>query len=78
MPDITNAGRLLVIVGLAIAALGAALWIIGRTGIPIGRLPGDFRFETGALTCFIPLASMILLSLVVTLVVNLVVRFLSK
>lgn len=78
MPDISNAGRLLVIIGLAVAALGAALLLVSRTGFPLGRLPGDFRFESGSLTCFVPLASTILLSLVLTLVANLVIRLLSK
>lgn len=78
MPDLSNAARLLVIIGLAIAALGAGLLLVSRTGFPLGRLPGDFRFETGSLTCFVPLASMILLSLGLTLVANLIIRLISK
>jgi hypothetical protein len=78
MSDLTNAGRILVIIGLSVAAIGAALWTISRAGFPIGRLPGDLRFEIGSLTCFLPLASMFLLSLVLTLVLSLVVRLMSK
>ena len=78
MPDLTNLGRWLVLLGLGLAALGAVVWALGRTGLPIGRLPGDLRFEAGGVSCFVPLASMILLSLLLTLVLNLVVRLLNK
>lgn len=78
MPDLTNLGRWLVLLGLGLAALGALVWALGRTGLPIGRLPGDFRFEIGSLSCFFPLASMVLISLLLTLVLNLIVRLLNK
>lgn len=78
MPEVSNVGRWLVILGLGLAAIGGVVWILSRAGIPLGRLPGDFRFETGSLTCFVPLASMIVLSLLLTLVLNLIVRLLNR
>jgi hypothetical protein len=78
MPELTTAGRWLILVGLGLAALGGLVWVFGRTGVPFGRLPGDFRFETGSVSCFFPLASMIVLSLLLTLVLNLVLRLLNK
>lgn len=78
MPDLTNLGRWLVLLGLGLAALGGLVWVFGRTGVPFGRLPGDFRFETGNVSCFLPLASIIVLSLLLTLVLNLVLRLLNK
>jgi hypothetical protein len=78
MPEVTSIGRWLVIIGLGLAALGGLVWILGRAGLPLGRLPGDFRFETGTLTCFVPLASMILISLVLTVLLNLIVRLLNR
>jgi len=78
MPEVTTVGRWLVIFGLGLAAIGGLVWVLGRAGLPLGRLPGDFRFETGGLTCFVPLASMIVLSVVLTLVLNLIVRLLNR
>jgi len=78
MPEITSVGRWLVIFGLGLAVVGGLVWILGRAGLPLGRLPGDFRFEAGSLTCFVPLASMIVLSVILTLVLNLVVRLLNR
>ena len=44
MSDFANLGRLLVFLGLGLAVVGALLWGLSRTSLPIGRLPGDFRF----------------------------------
>ncbi len=78
MPELTTVGRWLVVLGLGLAAIGGLVWVSARAGLPLGRLPGDFRFETGSLTCFVPLASMIVLSVLLTLVLNLVVRLLNR
>ena len=77
MPDLTTLSRWLVLAGLVLAGIGGLLWVFSRLGVPLGRLPGDFRFQSGGLTCFIPLASSILLSLLLTLIMNLIAR-LSK
>jgi hypothetical protein len=78
MPDLSSLGRTLLLLGAGVAILGGVLWALGRSGVPLGRLPGDFRFDIGGVSCFIPLASSILLSLGLTLLLNLVVRFLKK
>jgi Protein of unknown function (DUF2905) len=65
-------GRLLLVVGAAIALLGLLfmLW----PGLPLGRLPGDLRFRFGGATVFIPLATSILLSIILTLLLNVFLR----
>lgn len=57
-------GKLLVIVGLLIAALGAVTML----GLPLGRLPGDIVIRRGAFTFYFPLATSILVSVLLTLV----------
>ena len=66
-------GRLLVLLGLGIAVLGGALWAGSRLA-GLGHLPGDFVLRRGPLTVYFPLASSILLSLILTLLVNLLWR----
>jgi hypothetical protein len=78
MPDLNSLARWLILLGLGTAAAGAIVWLIGRTGLPLGRLPGDFRFAWGNATCLVPLATSIVLSLVLTLALNLVLRVLHK
>ncbi len=78
MFDIANLGRLLVFLGLGLAAVGALIWGLSRTNLPIGQLPGDFRFEFSNVSCFVPLATMLVVSLLLTLVLNVLIRFLNK
>jgi Protein of unknown function (DUF2905) len=61
-------GRSLVILGITLAVLGLLLEYGPRLPIRLGRLPGDFSFHWGSVHVYIPLATCILLSLVVTLV----------
>ncbi len=60
-------GKVLVLIGLLIAAGGALLW----WGVPLGRLPGDFVVKRGAFTFYVPLTTSILISLVATVVMAL-------
>jgi len=60
-------GALLLLIG---AALQFAPWTVSW----FGRLPGDIRFESGNSRVFIPITSMIVLSLVLTLIFNLFKR----
>jgi len=57
-------GALLLLIG---AALQYAPWLVNW----FGRLPGDIRYESGNSRVFIPITSMILLSVVLTIIVNL-------
>lgn len=57
-------GKLLVVIGLVIAAIGAAVML----GLPLGRLPGDIMVRRGAFTFYFPLTTSILVSVVLTLV----------
>jgi len=56
-------GKLLVVAGVSIAGLG----LLMMSGVPIGRLPGDFAFRRGNTTFYFPLATSILLSIILTL-----------
>jgi hypothetical protein len=72
--DLNSLGKWVLILGLGITAVGGVLWVAGRLGLHLGQLPGDFRFETGGVTCFVPLATSILVSLALTVILNLVLR----
>lgn len=74
MLDLSQLGRWLLLFGLGLVIVGGVVWILGRTGIPLGRLPGDLHFETSGVSCFVPLATSLLLSLLLTLALNLIAR----
>ena len=56
-------GKLLIVVGLVIAAIG----VLVTLGVPFGRLPGDIVVRRGSFTFYVPIATSVLLSLVLTL-----------
>jgi DUF2905 family protein len=58
-------GKSLVLIGLAIALLGGAMW--GLSSVPyIGRLPGDIYIRRENFTLYFPLTTCILLSIILT------------
>jgi hypothetical protein len=59
-------GKTLVLVGLGIAGLGVLLML----GVPLGRLPGDFYVRRGGFSFYFPLATSILLSIILTLLLT--------
>jgi hypothetical protein len=56
-------GKALVVVGLVIAGLG----VITMLGFPLGRLPGDFAVKRGNVSFYFPLATSLVLSILLTL-----------
>jgi hypothetical protein len=77
MNDIGWLGKLLIFAGVALVLLGAAVWLLSGTGL-FGRLPGDIRIERPGFTCIVPLASMIILSIGLTVILNVVLRMMKK
>ena len=67
MSGVHDIGRMLVVFGLLIALVGVALVLVGR--VPwLGRLPGDVHIQRGNWTFYFPLATSLLLSVVLTLI----------
>jgi len=64
-----DAGRILLVFGALIALFGGALMLFGRF-----QLPGDLTFRSGGLTVYVPIATSIILSIVLTVALNLFFR----
>lgn len=58
--------RLFILAGLVLLGIGVLLAL----GVPLGRLPGDLTFRRGSVTVAVPLATSILASIVLTLLLN--------
>jgi hypothetical protein len=67
------AGPALVLIGVAIALIGVIVWWGGFGWF--GRLPGDIRIERDTVRVYIPIVSMLVVSIVLTVVLNLIRRF---
>lgn len=65
-------GRILLVVGLLVAGVG--LLVVLGVRLPFGNLPGDIRIEGERGSIFIPLATMLIVSIVLTVLLNLFLR----
>ncbi|HEY1301966.1 MAG TPA: DUF2905 domain-containing protein [Vicinamibacterales bacterium] len=63
-------GRLLIVLGLLIAGVG----LLVSLGLPVGRLPGDITIRRGSFTFYFPLATSIIASIVLTIIMMLFSR----
>jgi hypothetical protein len=68
-------GRVLVWIGASVVVLGLILILLGKTGLPLGRLPGDIVYRGKNTAFYFPLATCLLLSIVLSVVLYLVGRF---
>jgi hypothetical protein len=67
-------GRLLVILGVALVVIGGLVMLLGRTGLPLGRLPGDILYRGKNTTFYFPLATSIVLSVVLAAILFFISR----
>ena len=71
----TNLGKLLIFCGFLLLIAGVVLVLLGRTHLPLGKLPGDIIYRGKNTTFYFPLATSILLSVVLSLLLYLVSRW---
>ena len=70
-----EAGKVLVIAGVVAIIAGTALMLLGRAGMPLGRLPGDIVYRGKSTIFYFPLATSIVLSVLLSLVLYVIGRF---
>ena len=69
-----DVGRILVVLGISLIVIGGVVMLLGRVGLPLGRLPGDFLYRGKNTTFYFPLATSILVSVVLSLLFFLIGR----
>jgi hypothetical protein len=67
--------RYLMLAGIALFLIGGGVYLAAKFGIPLGRLPGDIRIDNGNSTFYFPLATSILISVILTIILNVIIRF---
>jgi hypothetical protein len=68
-------GKILVGFGILLIVVGGVVMLLGRSGLPLGRLPGDFLYRGKNTTFYFPLAASILISVVLSLLLFLIGRY---
>ena len=72
---VTDLGKFLVLIGGVVILAGLLLMLFGKTNLPVGRLPGDFLYRGKNTTFYFPLATSLLLSVVLSLLLYFISRF---
>jgi Protein of unknown function (DUF2905) len=73
-----NIGRYLIIGGVILILLGGGFYLAARLGLPLGRLPGDVHIEGTNGAFYFPIVTSILVSVVLTVLLNIIVRLFHK
>jgi hypothetical protein len=70
-----EAGKLLIFLGGVLVIVGVLVVLLGRMHLPVGRLPGDFLYRGKNTTVYFPLATSLLVSVVLSIVLYVVSRW---
>jgi hypothetical protein len=71
----SDVGKVLILAGGVVILVGLVVVLLGKTGLPLGRLPGDIVYRGKNTVFYFPLATSILLSVALSLVLYVVSRF---
>ncbi len=71
----TDFGKLLIGLGLVLVVAGLVVGLLGRANLPLGRLPGDIVYRGKNTTFYFPLATSVLVSVVLSIVLYVVGRW---
>jgi hypothetical protein len=70
--------RFLLIAGIVLVVAAGAVYAAARLGLPLGRLPGDIVIRRGNGTVYIPITTSILVSVVLSILINLIMRIANR
>jgi hypothetical protein len=73
----SDMGKWIALIGAGLLVLGGLIWLMGKAPF-LGNLPGDIRLQRENVSCYFPLATMIIVSVVLTLILNIILRLLRK
>ncbi len=78
--DLESIGRIVLLLGVGLALFGGLLMLLSRIPVvnQLFNLPGDIRIETSGFSCFFPIVTMIILSVLLTVIANIIIRFLNR
>jgi hypothetical protein len=65
---------MLVVLGVVLVVIGGLIMLLGRTGLPLGKLPGDILYRGKNTTFYFPLATSVLVSVVLSIILYLIGR----
>jgi hypothetical protein len=71
-------GKWIIFAGCVLIGLGLLIWLGAKFGIPFGKFPGDIHIQKEKSSFYFPLATSLILSIILTILVNLIIWLLRK
>lgn len=71
----SNIGKTLIIMGIFLILTGGIVILMDLSPLKLGKLPGDIYIRRGKFTFFAPVVSMVVISAILTFIINFIVRF---
>lgn len=76
--DGESIAKWIILSGLALVTFGGLVWLVARAGLPLGSLPGDVRIDRPGFSLHFPIVTCIILSVVLTVLINIVMHLLRR
>ncbi len=76
--DLMPLARMVAVFALVLLVVAGLLFLAAKFNISLGKLPGDFVFKRGNFTCAVPIVSSLLISIVITVFLNILFALLKK
>ena len=76
--DLMPLARMVAVFALVLLIVAGLLFLAAKFNISLGKFPGDFVFKRGNFTCAVPLVSSLLISIVITVLLNILFALLKK
>ena len=72
--DLMNIARMLAVFGIGLLFTAGLIYLAAQLNLPFGNLPGDIVFKRENITCMIPIVSSLIISILLTLLINLFLK----
>ena len=76
--ELSQVARIVALFGLVLLVVAGILYLLDRLDFPLGNLPGDIKLKRGNFTCSVPIVTSLIISVVLTLILNILSYFLNK
>ena len=76
--ELSQLARIVALFGLVLLVVAGILYLLDRLEFPLGNLPGDIKLKRGNFTCSVPILTSLIISVLLTLILNILSYFLNK
>ena len=77
MQGFESIGRWIMVIGVVMLIIGGLVWLLGRLKV-FESLPGVFRIQAGGLNCVVPILASIIISVLLTIFANIILRMINR